>query len=132
MTAEKATGSDIWSAVEILGNSSERAYQNVQIEGVQDKVEFKTGNVLSTPFPENSFDLVTSSSVINNLQGDSAKIEAFHAILRILRPRSRFLMIEPLRDRWGFLTFTLLGVWMLLPKDRWIALLESRLHKFKV
>jgi hypothetical protein len=37
---------------------------------------------------------------------------------------NRLLLIEPLRDLGGFLTFTLLGVWMLLPKDRWIALLE--------
>jgi SAM-dependent methyltransferase len=124
LTTGKATGIDIWSAVEIPGNSSERAYLNAQTEGVQNKVEFKTGNVLSIPFPDNSFDLVTSSSVINNLQGDPAKIKAFHEILRVLRSGGKFLLIEPLRDRWGFLTFTLLGVWMLLPKDKWIALLE--------
>jgi len=124
LTTGKVTGIDIWSTVEIPGNSSERAYLNAKIECVQDKVEFKTGNVLSIPFPDNSFDLVTSSSVINNLQGDTAKTEAFHEILRVLRPGGRFLLIEPLRDRWGFLTFTLLGFWMLLTKDRWIALLE--------
>jgi ubiquinone/menaquinone biosynthesis C-methylase UbiE len=76
-------------------------------------------------FPDGSFDLVTSSSVINNLQGDSAKIKAFQEIFRVLRPGGRFLLIEPLRDRWGFLIFTLLDVWMLLTKDRWIALLEK-------
>jgi SAM-dependent methyltransferase len=77
------------------------------------------------PFPDGSFDLVTSSSVLNNLQGDSSKIKFFHEILRVLRPGGRFLLIEPLCDRGGFLTFTLLGVWMLLPKDKWIELLEK-------
>lgn len=121
----KAIGIDIWSKVELPGNSAKRAYMNAQLEGVQDRVEFKTGNVLSIPFPDNSFDLVTSSSVINNLQGDQAKIKAFNEIFRVLRPRGSFLLIEPLRNLWGFLTFTLLGVWMLLPKDKWIALLKQ-------
>ena len=125
LTTGKAIGIDVWSKVELPGNSLKNAYANAQVEGVQDKVEFQTGNVLSIPFPDNSFDLVTSSSVINNLQGDSAKNEAFNEIFRVLRPRGRFLLIEPLRDLWGFLIFTLLGVWMLLPKDRWIALLRK-------
>ena len=121
----KVIGIDIWSKAEILGNSPERAYANAQIEGVHDRVEFKTGNVLSIPFPDNSFDVVTSSSVINNLNGDSDKIKALKEIFRVLRPGGRFLLLEPLRDLWGFLTFTVLGVWMLLPKDRWITLLEK-------
>ena len=92
---------------------------------MNDKVEFKTGNVLSIPFPGNSFDVVTSSSVINNLHGDSRKIKALEEIFRVLRPGGKFLLLEPLRDLWGLLTFTLLGVWMLLPRDRWIDLLKK-------
>jgi len=63
----KVVGIDIWSKAEIPGNSPERAYANAEIEGVSDRVEFRTGNVLSIPFPDNSFDVVTSSSVLNNL-----------------------------------------------------------------
>lgn len=121
----KVTGIDIWDKMEISGNSPERAYANAQIEGVRDRVEFETGNVLSISFPDNSFDVVTSSSVINNLHGDSEKLRALEEILRVLRPGGRFLLLEPLRDLWGFLTFTPLGVWMLLPKDRWISLLKK-------
>ena len=118
-------GIDIWDKMEIPGNSPERAYANAQIEGVLDRVEFETGNVLSIPFADNLFDVVTSSSVINNLHGDSEKTRAFEEIFRVLRPGGKFLLLEPLRDLWGFLTFTPLGVWMLLTKDRWIALLEK-------
>ena len=121
----KVIGIDIWDKMEIPGNSPERAYANAQIEGVRDRVEFKTGNVLSIPFSDNSFDVVTSSSVINNLHGDAEKLKAFGEIFRVLRPGGRFLLLEPLRDLWGFLTFTPLGVWMLLPKDRWTALLKK-------
>ena len=121
----RAIGIDIWSKAEIPGNSPERAYTNAQIEGVRDRVEFKTGNVLSIPFPDNSFDVVTSSSVINNLHSESEKLKALEEIFRVLRPGGKFLLLEPLRDLWGFLTFTVLGVWMLLPKDRWITFLEK-------
>ena len=121
----KVIGIDIWDKMEIPGNSPERAYANAQIEGVRDRVEFKTGNVLSIPFPDNSFDVVTSSSVINNLHGDSEKLKALEEIFRVLRSGGRFLLLEPLRDLWGFLTFTPFFVWILLPKDRWIALLKK-------
>lgn len=121
----RVIGIDIWSKAEIPGNSPERAYTNAQIEGVRDRVEFNTGNVLSIPFPDNSFDVVTSSSVINNLHSESEKLKALEEIFRVLRPGGKFLLLEPLRDLWGFLTFTVLGVWMLLPKDRWITFLEK-------
>ena len=124
LTTGKAIGIDIWSGTEIPGNSPKRAYANAQIEGVRDKVEFKTGNVLSIPFPDNSFDVVTSSSVINNLHGDSEKLKALEEIYRVLRPGGRLLLVEPLRDLWGFLTFTPIGYWMLLPKEKWTTVLE--------
>lgn len=125
MNTGKVIGIDIWSKAEIPGNSPERAYMNAEIEGVNDRVEFKAGNVLSTPFPDNSFDVVTSSSVINNLHGDYNKIKALKEIFRVLRPGGKFLLLEPLRSFSGFLTFTLLGVWMLLPKDKWVSLLRK-------
>jgi SAM-dependent methyltransferase len=121
----KIIGIDIWSKAEIPGNCPERAYMNAEIEGVKDTIEFKAGNVLSIPFPDNSFDVVTASSVINNLRGDADKISAFKEVFRVLRPGGRFLLLEPLRNGFGFLTFTILGVWMLLPKDKWISLLKQ-------
>ena len=121
----KVIGIDIWDKMEIPGNSPERAYANAKIEGVRDRVKFKTGNVLSIPFPDNSFDVVTSSSVINNLRGDSKKLKALEEIFRVLRPGGGFLLLEPLRDSWGFLTWTPFFVWMLLPKDRWVTLLKK-------
>jgi len=111
--------------MEIPGNSSERAYENAKIEGVLDKVEFRTRNVLSLPFPDDSFDVVTSSSVINNLHGDAEKSKALTEIFRVLRPGGKFLMAEPLRNVRGFFTFSPFAFFELLPKDRWITLLEK-------
>lgn len=121
----KAIGIDIWDKTEIPGNSPERAYANAKIEGVSDRVEFRTGNVLSIPFPDNSFDVVTSSSVINNLHNDPDRLKALREIFRVLRPGGRFLMLEPLRDSWeGIVTFGLF-VFLILSKDRWIRLLAK-------
>jgi len=125
LTTGKVIGVDIWDKMEIPGNSPERAYENAKIEGVLDKVEFRTGNVLSLPFPDDSFDLATSSSVINNLHGDAEKSRALAEIFRVLRPGGKFLMAEPLRNMRGFFTFSPFAFLELLPKDRWANLLEK-------
>jgi len=121
----KVIGVDIWDKMEIPGNSPERAYENAKIEGVLDKVAFRTGNVLALPFPDDSFELVTSSSVINNLHGDAEKSKALAEIFRVLRPSGKLLMAEPLRNMRGFFTFSPFAFLELLPKDRWMTLLEK-------
>jgi ubiquinone/menaquinone biosynthesis C-methylase UbiE len=70
----RVVGIDIWDKKEIPGNSPERAYENAEIEGVKDKVEFRYGNVLEIPFPGQTFDLVTCGSVLNNLSGEKEKL----------------------------------------------------------
>jgi len=63
---------------------------NTEIEGVKDMIEFKAGNVLSIPFSDYSFDVVTSSSVINNLHRANYKIKAFKKIFTVLWPGGKF------------------------------------------
>lgn len=121
----KVTGIDIWDTVEIPGNSPEAAYRNAEIEGVRNRVEFLSGNVLNLEFEDNSFDLVTSSSVLNNLSGNEKKLRALKEICRVLKPGGTFFLLEPLRNLRGFFIFTPLAFWMLLPKDKWIELLEK-------
>jgi ubiquinone/menaquinone biosynthesis C-methylase UbiE len=125
LTTGRVVGVDIWDKMEILGNSPERAYENAKLEGVLDKVEFKTANVLSLPFPNNSFDLVTSSSVINNLHDDAEKLKALAEVFRVLRPGGKFLMMEPLRNLRGFFTFSPFAFLELLTKDKWIQMLDE-------
>lgn len=125
LTTGNVTGIDIWDTTEIPGNSPETACKNAELEGVRDKVAFETGNVLDIPFEDNSFDLVTSSSVLNNLHGDEQKLEAMKEVYRVLKSGGTFFLLEPLRDLRGFFIFTPLAFWMLLPKNKWIALLEK-------
>lgn len=121
----KVVGIDIWDKKELWGNSPERAYANAEIEGVREKVEFKYGNVLEIPFPDNTFDLVTCSSVLNNLNGDNRKIKALSGIRRVLKPRGKFLLIEPLRSLRMFFLFTPFAFGQLLKKEDWDRLLNQ-------
>jgi SAM-dependent methyltransferase len=125
LTTGKVMGIDIWNTVEIPGNSPERAYENAEIEGVQDKVEFRSGDVLQLDFDDNTFDLVTGSSVLNNLAGDEKKLKAMKEIYRVLKPGGTFFLLEPLRDLRGLFTFTPFAFWELLSREKWIELLEE-------
>ncbi|MHA2203608.1 MAG: class I SAM-dependent methyltransferase [Candidatus Hodarchaeales archaeon] len=89
-------GIDIYSGVS--GSSPDTAYYNAEIEGVRDKVEFKYGNVLNIPFPDNTFDLVTAGSVLHEIHEDKDKLIVLNDIHRVLKPGGKFVTIEILRD----------------------------------
>ncbi len=89
-------GIDIYGGVS--GSSPDTAYYNAKIEGVQDKVKFKYGNVLNIPFPDNTFDLVTAGSVLHEIHDDKEKLIVLNEIHRVLKPGGKFVTIEILRD----------------------------------
>jgi ubiquinone/menaquinone biosynthesis C-methylase UbiE len=119
------TGIDIWNTMELSGNCPEAAYRNAKIEGVMDRVTFTNGDVLTLEFPKNTFDIVTASSVLNNLVGDEKKMKAMKEIVRILKPGGTFFLLEPLRNLRGFFIFTPFAFWELQPKEKWIELLNK-------
>ncbi len=124
LTTGKVVGIDIWDKMELLGNCPERAYQNADVEGVRDKVEFKTGNILSIPFSDNSFDVVTCSSVVNNLHTEAERVNALKEIFRVLKPGGTLLLMEFFKSLTTFFLFTPLAFWQLPPKDFWFEFLN--------
>jgi ubiquinone/menaquinone biosynthesis C-methylase UbiE len=119
LTTGKLVGIDIWDTMELGGNSPERAYKNAEIEGVKEKVEFRFGNVLEIPFDNNTFDIVTCSSVINNLPGEKKRIKALEEIFRVLKPGGKSMLLEPLRNFITFCAFTPFAVLQLGKKENW-------------
>jgi len=119
LTTGKLVGIDIWDTMELGGNSPERAYKNAEIEGVKEKVEFKFGNVLEIPFDDNVFDIVTCSSVLNNLPGEKKRIKALKEILRVLKPKGKCMLLEPLRNFRMFCAFTPFEVFQLGKREDW-------------
>ena len=119
LTTGRLVGIDIWDTMELGGNSPERAYKNAEIEGVKGKVEFKFGNVLEIPFENNVFDIVTCSSVLNNLPGEKKRIKALKEIFRVLKPRGKCMLLEPLRNLRMSCAFTPFRVFHLGKREDW-------------
>jgi arsenite methyltransferase len=119
LTTGRLVGIDIWDTMELGGNSPERAYKNAEIEDVKDKVEFKFGNVLEIPFGNNVFDIVTCSSVLNNLLGEKNRIKALKEIFRVLNPKGKCMLLEPLRNFRMFCAFTPFAVFQLGKREDW-------------
>ncbi|MBD3408000.1 MAG: methyltransferase domain-containing protein [Candidatus Lokiarchaeota archaeon] len=125
LTTGKVTGLDLWVSAEIPGNSPERAKKNAQLEAVEDRVEFESGDVRSMQFNDSTFDVVTALTLMNNIRGHEDKMLALSEILRVLKPDCQFLLVEVPRDRWGMLMVTPLMYWSMLKKEQWIELLEE-------
>jgi len=119
LTTGRLVGIDIWDTMELGGNSPERAYKNAEIEGVKGKVEFKFGNALEIPFDDDVFDIVTCSSVLNNLPGEKNRIKGLKEIFRVLKPEGKCMLLEPLRNFRMFCAFTPFGVFQLGKREHW-------------
>jgi arsenite methyltransferase len=119
LTTGKLVGIDIWDTMELGGNSPERAYENAEIEGVKEKVEFRFGNVLEIPFGDDVFDIVTCSSVLNNLPGEKNRVKALKEIFRVLKPKGNCILLEPLRNFRMFCAFTPFAFFQLGKKEHW-------------
>ena len=106
------------------GYSPDPAYRNAKIEGVSEKTEFKHGNLLKLEFLDNTFDTITSSSVLHDVHGDKNKEEAMKEIFRVLKPGGKFIAFEMYRDVRMHLAFLLFS-FVFKPKHYWIELLNK-------
>jgi SAM-dependent methyltransferase len=88
------TGIDIFDKKSISINSLERARENVETEGVSDRVKIMKGSVTEIPFGEEEFDLVTCISVLHEMRSPESRRRAFHEVYRVLKPGGRFYVSE--------------------------------------
>jgi ubiquinone/menaquinone biosynthesis C-methylase UbiE len=96
LTTGRAVGVDLWRGVDQSGNSAEAARRNAVAEGVADRVELRTGDMMALPFEGDSFDVVVSSLAIHNISGRAGREKAIDEAVRVLRPGGR-LMIADIR-----------------------------------
>ena len=82
----KATGVDVWSTVDLSGNTRERTLRNAEIEGVKEKVEVLSGDATAMKFADETFDVVVSNLVIHNIPTRDGRDKACWEIARVLRP----------------------------------------------
>ncbi|MGZ7031741.1 MAG: class I SAM-dependent methyltransferase [Thermoanaerobaculia bacterium] len=86
LTTGTATGIDIWQSEDLSGNRPESTLQNVELEGVADRVRVETADMRKLPFDEGSIDVIVSCAAIHNLYEASDREQAMREIARVLKP----------------------------------------------
>jgi ubiquinone/menaquinone biosynthesis C-methylase UbiE len=94
LTTGKGTGIDIWSTKDLSGNSLERTQANVDVEGVQNKVELKSDDARKLSFPDASFDVILSNLCIHNIPDEEGRAQACREITRVLKPGGTALISD--------------------------------------
>jgi SAM-dependent methyltransferase len=83
LSTGRAVGVDIWRQADQWDNHPENTARNARIEGVADRVEIHTCDASKLVFPDESFDIVLSSSALHDMaERDQALLE----IIRVLKP----------------------------------------------
>ena len=90
----KAIGLDLWQKEDQAGNSREAAWQNVELEGVSNRVELKDGDARIIPYEDHTFDVVLSSWALHNIYNPAGREAAVKEIVRVLKPGGCLAIID--------------------------------------
>lgn len=82
----RVTGIDVWSNVDMGGNSEAATRRNLEIEGVSDRCTLLSEPAQGMGFADGSFDLVVSNLCLHNIYDGPTRREAVRQIARVLRP----------------------------------------------
>jgi SAM-dependent methyltransferase len=86
LTTGRATGIDVWSQEDLADNRPEATLENARAEGVEAKIELRTGDLRDLPFEDASFDAVVTMSAVHNIGDAAGRRRALEEMLRVLRP----------------------------------------------
>lgn len=113
----KVTGIDTKNVLQI-------ANENAAVEGVGERVEFLSGNILAIPFEKDTFDCVTCAGVFNHLK-ENQIIPALTEIRRVLKSKGTFMLFEMVKGMRGFLIYNPLGYRKLKTRNEWRKIAED-------
>ena len=94
LPAGRAFGADLWTRDQ-SGNRPEVTLANAAAAGVADRVEVHTADLTALPFPDGSFDVVTSALAIHNIRSPEGRYRAVDEAMRVLRPGGQLLVADP-------------------------------------
>jgi arsenite methyltransferase len=81
-----ATGIDIWSNVDMGGNSEAATLHNLQLEGIESRCTLVSAGAQEMPFADASFDVIVSNLCLHNIYDRPTRLQALHQIARVLKP----------------------------------------------
>jgi SAM-dependent methyltransferase len=90
----RSYGVDLWRGKDQSGNAPDAARANADANGVGARVGLATGDIRDLPFRDGTFDLVTSSLTVHNIDTDDGRAAAVTEALRVLRPGGRLLLAD--------------------------------------
>jgi arsenite methyltransferase len=82
----KATGIDIWSNVDMGGNSEAATLHNLELEGISDRCTLLGVPAQEMPFPDGTFDVILSNLCLHNIYDRETRRQAVQQIVRVLKP----------------------------------------------
>jgi len=80
------TGIDLWSNVDMGGNSAAATQHNLDLEGVSSYCTLVSQPAQDMPFPNNSFDVILSNLCLHNIYDAPTRHLAIRQISRVLKP----------------------------------------------
>jgi ubiquinone/menaquinone biosynthesis C-methylase UbiE len=87
-------GVDLWSQVDLSGNSACATLANAAAEGVPERVAVHEGDMRKLPFADDSFDAVVASLSIHNIYSVEGRREAILEIVRVLKPGGKVALMD--------------------------------------
>jgi arsenite methyltransferase len=80
------TGIDVWSNVDMGGNSEAATQRNLEIEEVAGRCDLVSAGAQEMPFADASFDVVVSNLCLHNIYDRATRERAVREIARVLKP----------------------------------------------
>jgi arsenite methyltransferase len=94
LTTGKATGIDNWQTTDQSGNTSEATLENARMEGVAGRITVDTDDMRKLPYPNESFDVITSHWVVHNLPSERDRNQALTEMHRVLKPGGHLILAD--------------------------------------
>ena len=90
----RATGVDVWSNVDMGGNSEAATRHNLELEGISARCALLSEPAQTMDFPDASFDLIVSNLCLHNIYDKPSRMAALRQIARVLKPGGEALISD--------------------------------------
>ena len=94
LTTGRAIGIDLWAAKDLSNNNPQATFVNAVAEGVADRTEVDTGDITRLPYPDASFDVIISMTVLHNIPTRDGRDQALRELVRVLKPGGRIALFD--------------------------------------